>query len=128
MGQLVGKESQGMDDAGNSDGDVVGIENEIGGIGSTGEAVRIGETLMEQNEGERMEELGEDRDAEKCLGVGNGEYAMVERVDKEVEMGGIEGVDIQPLAIRGARGTHSISPDWVLREGVRILPGIGINM
>jgi hypothetical protein len=42
------------------------------------------------------------------------EYAPVERVDKEVEMGGIEIVDIQPLAIMGARGTHSISLDWVL--------------
>jgi hypothetical protein len=48
MGQLVGKELQGMDDAGDSDEDAVGTKNEIEGTGSIDEVVRIGETLIEQ--------------------------------------------------------------------------------
>jgi hypothetical protein len=103
-----------MDNASDSDGDAIGTEKEIEGTGSTDEAVLIVEKPTEQNEVGRVEELGEEREAEKCLGNGNGEYAPVERVDKEVEMGGTEMVDIQPLAIMGAGGTHSVSPDWVL--------------
>ena len=88
MGQLVGKDLQGINFASVSAGDAARSKKGAGYTENTDKAVLIVEKLTEQSEIGRAKKLREERKAEKNPGDGEGAYALVERADNVDEMWG----------------------------------------
>lgn len=104
MGQLMGQETQELELVGGIARESQATDKEEGGPETNSEAVLVMEKLLEQSNDGGVEEMGEERETEQCMGEGDGDKEMVERAGilEEIGVGGTEMLDIQPLAILGA--------------------------